>query len=354
MVTRADVARLAGVAPSTVTYVRNGTRPVSPAVRDRVLRAMAELGYSPNLMAAGLAGGRSRILALLLAPVGRPPRESDLEYFAGASDAAHDLGYRVLLWNQQGADLEEVQRVASGGLVDGVILMEVLLDDPRVEMLRAAGVPLSLIGRTTDVRGIPHADRDFAEVGRLAVAHLAQLGHRRVAFVDALPGDGPGTYAASARALEGVQRAARAHRLGLQLSPCALDVTAGRDLLTSLAAADDRVTAVIAFNDEATIGLVHAANRARLGIPADLSIISTSMSEHLARLLDPPITTISPPAARIGAGAARALIDELEGRQSTPTLLAGDLVDRGSTAAPRAGSGRPQAVGTLRSPCRAG
>lgn len=331
MVTRADVARRAGVSASTVSYALSGERPISEPTRQRIVAAMVELGYSPNLLAAGLAGGRSRLLALLFPSRVRGMSNADLEYVLGAANAARELGYHVLLWPTDGQDLAEVHRIGSIGLVDGVLLMEVLLDDPRVPLLQQAGVPFALIGRTRDNDGLRYADQDFVETSRIAIGHLAGLGHEVVAFVngpDRLLASG---YGATVRADEAMRAAAAAASVRLVAAPCEHDVAAGRAALGNLLATG--ATGVVTMNDEATIGLMHQARDRGLRVPADLSVISVSASAERAQITAPALTTVSPLAERIGRAAARALVGDLldGGAGSEQQLWTGTLVERGST-----------------------
>lgn len=343
MATRADVARLAGVSASTVSYALSGDRPISEATRQRILSAMVELGYSPNLLAAGLAGGRSRLLALLFPSRIRGISNADLEYVLGAANAARELGYHVVLWPTDEQDLDEVQRVSKVGLVDGVILMEVLLDDPRVPLLQQGGIPFALIGRTRESAGLTFADQDFDETAHIAIGHLASLGHGVVAFVngpDRLLASG---YGATVRADAAMRSAAAAAGVQLVSTPCEHDVSAGRSLLDELIAKGG-VTGIVAMNDEATIGFVHQARHRGVRIPEDLSVLSVSASAERAEMTSPALSTISPQAGEIGRAAARALISTLVGDPaiSEPVLWAGTLVERGSTA-PAAATGKSRA-----------
>lgn len=348
MVTRADVARRAGVSPSTVTYALTGARPIGEATRRRIRDAMDELGYSPNAMAAGLAGGRSRIIAMLFPSHERGYSDSDLEYLVGAADAARGLDHRVLLWTMDSEDLQEVARLCRSGLVEGLLLMEVRMDDDRVAFLKDAGIPFALIGRTADPTGLAYADRDFAEVGRMAANHLSGLGHQHIAFLSAphrLVEWGSG---AVVRAEEGVQDAARASGIEVTVIPCEATVAAGREVLAQLRHTHPGVTAVVSFNDEGAIGLYQGAQAQGLHIPNDLSIMSTSVSAQRTAFFYPALTTISPPAGAIGGAAAEALIASLEKPGSTPkqSLWAGELVERASTAPPAVRRGRATGGGS--------
>ncbi|ROO62373.1 regulatory LacI family protein [Micromonospora sp. Llam0] len=179
-----DVAKRANVAVSTVSAALNGTRPVAADTRTRIEAAAAELGYRPNLLARGLVSKRTRILALLYPAPERGFGLTEMQFATSAAEAASAAGYHLLLSPENADPVEELRYLTGLGLIDGVLLMEVRLDDERVDFLTDAGVPFSMIGRTRDPAGIDHADIDFQAAARDAVAHLAGLGHRGFAFVN--------------------------------------------------------------------------------------------------------------------------------------------------------------------------
>ena len=156
MTTMHDVARLANVSLSTVSYALSGTRPVSQATKDRIGEAMAELDYRPNAMARGLASRRSRTLALIF-----PAMESGIggtvaEFVRSAAATARQRGYHLVLWPFGADQPEEIRDLVHQGMADGVLLMEVCLADARVDALHSAGLPFTMIGRTEDVTGLTY------------------------------------------------------------------------------------------------------------------------------------------------------------------------------------------------------
>ncbi|MGV1003914.1 MAG: LacI family DNA-binding transcriptional regulator [Candidatus Nanopelagicales bacterium] len=335
MVTRADVAKHAGVAPSTVSNAMAGSRLVAADTRAKVLAAAQELGYRPNELAQGLAGGRSKVIAMPVPTTARSVTAADLDYLLGAADAAAELAYQVLLLPTNEQEMSYGQRLRAGGLIAGVILTQVRLEDERVGYLQAAGLPFAMVGRTAAPSGLLYADRDFEQDGRAAVAHLTALGHRRIAFLSGSQTAFHGGHGAVVRSVAAVEVAARAAGVELEVIHCDFTVAAGRAAMTRLRVTSPQVTAVICANEQATYGLFHAAAELGVRLPADLSVLSISASEERATYFAPGLTTISPPAAEIGAAAARALIRALktsEPSAAVPSLWAGQLVERGSTA----------------------
>lgn len=337
MATRADVAQLAGVSPSTVTYTLSGQRPIAEETRKRVLAAAEKLGYRPNALAQGLAGGRSRNLALVFPSLERGVNDADVEYLIGAADAARALDHRVLLWTTHTNDPADLEELRATLLVDGLLLMEVRLEDERVTFLQRSGIPFALIGRTADPVGLLYSDRDFSAAGRMAVQHLAGLGHKRVGLLCSSEHLHTLGLGAVNRGESGVIEAAQHIGLSVDVMHCEPTAEAGRAAFMRLEAISPPITAVICLNDEATIGVYQGAQIHGRRIPAALSVISLTVSVQRAEFFYPPITAIHPPAGQIGRSAARALIHQLTGGPPSEeqTLWPGQLIERASTAPPR-------------------
>jgi LacI family transcriptional regulator len=184
--TMAQIAERAGVALSTVSYVLSGKRVVSPLMRERVLAAVEELDYRPHGPARALASGASHTIALFLPSPQWQLLPVQQTFVAGATAATSASDYSLLL-STAATDPEAVARVVATGRADGVILMETLVHDARVERLQADGHPFVLIGRTHDMTGISYVDMDFGDAVETSLAHLARLGHTRVALFNFPP-----------------------------------------------------------------------------------------------------------------------------------------------------------------------
>jgi DNA-binding LacI/PurR family transcriptional regulator len=331
--TMADVARLAGVSASTVSYALTGARPISAATRERIRHAMEDLGYTPNAFARGLKSKRSRLIALLFPRDGRDLGLSTFEYILGASDHAQELGYHLLLWTTEAQALDELGRLAGQGLVDGALLMEVRLSDRRLDVLRKAGLPFAMIGRTADPGAADFADTDFDQCARVAVDHLVGLGHRHLGFVNL----GASAIAAgrgnAIRLRDGIVRAAASAPAHVTVLTCESSITGGRSAFVDLLVHDPAATAVIAFNEQAIPGIMSAAADRGLRIPGDFSILAVDMPAQAALMTTPTMTTVGPTAAAMGRAAAGMLIERLEGGTTgvTQMLFDGELVLREST-----------------------
>jgi DNA-binding LacI/PurR family transcriptional regulator len=335
-----DVAERAQVAVSTVSAALNGTRPVAAATKRRIEQAAAELGYRPNLLARGLQSKRTRILALLFPAPRSGFGLTEMQFATGAAEAARELGYHLLLSPEDADPIEELRHLTGLGLVDGVLLMEVRLDDERPAFLSRAGVPFAMIGRTREPGSIDYADIDFAATARDAVAHVAGLGHRKLALFNLSTDAYAAGYGPAARAGEEFAAAARAAGIGYVDGFGPDSAEAGRAAFEELVRAHPDVTALAVMDDHAAAGVMGAVAARGWHIPRDLTLLLVLSSARIAEMFRPRLTTLEPPSAELGRLGARMLIDRLDGDgPPQQRLLPCRLVAGASSAPPRARSG---------------
>ncbi|MEU1887551.1 LacI family DNA-binding transcriptional regulator [Micromonospora sp. WMMD987] len=333
-----DVARLAQVSVSTVSYALTGARPISPATRAKVLAAMTALDYQPNAMARGLASRRSRILGLLLPMDERGLGATETAFVTGAAAAASAVGYHLVLSPVGGGgDLAGLRRLASQRMFDGVVLMEVQLADERVGTLQQAGVPLVLIGRTGDTDGLSYVDIDFAQTVREAVAHLVGLGHRRIVYVNHSAGTLASGYGPALRTRDAFVTAMTGHGLEPVMIPAEDSAAGGRAALAAALTRTPDLTAVLAMNETAIFGILGELTARGRSVPGDVSVVSMVTSPQVAGLATPALTAMTSPGSTLGRIAIQALVRQLDGAgaECHQQLLPCALEIRGSTAAPR-------------------
>ena len=332
MATRAEVAKLAGVSASTVSYALNGDRSIKEETRKRVLKAVAQLNYRPNFAAGALAGGKSKTLALL-----SPSGEFGialiaLEYINGASAAARDRGYHLVIWPSQESELAEIQTFAESGMISGVILMEIQFKDERVDYLKKAKVPFAMIGRTEKPGKDSYIDRDFIGATELGIDYLDSLGHKKIAFLTTDRAVGVDTRFSSA-----LVEAAKKKKMIAKKIQVVNEASSGRDAFIEFHKKYPDFTAVVSLNDIATLGFISGANEYGVKIPKDLSIVALDTPQNHIEMSWPPLTTVNLPAFEMGAKASNILIDQIEQKENkqNQALLAGELVIRGTTAKAR-------------------
>ncbi|HEU5484053.1 MAG TPA: LacI family DNA-binding transcriptional regulator [Microlunatus sp.] len=341
MPTMRQVADHAGVSIATVSFVVNNTKPVTAATRARIEASMAELGYRPNAVARALASRRTRILALAYPALDHRLGGSGMEFMNAAAQAAGELGYHLMIW--PGAnDGTELTELVGQQLVDGVILMEVQLDDPRVPALQSSGTPYALIGRTAEASDSLHVDIDFEQTIRDALQHLCDLGHRRIVFATGSQAAQSyynyGPYVRSEQAYRD-----EAGRRGIEpvIVESGQDAAAGRLLARRLLDEHPGTTAVLLLNEFAAIGLLTQLVHQGVAVPDDLSIVSMLTSRELAGYTQPSLTIMNSPGTGLGRLAVEHLVREmLTGDRPDPVLLPSTLVVGGSTAPPPAGARR--------------
>jgi DNA-binding LacI/PurR family transcriptional regulator len=224
-----------------------------------------------------------------------------------------------------------------------VLLMSVALDDPRVEALRGLDTAFTLIGRTRDVTGLHYVDIDIAASMRVAMDHLADLGHRHIAFVngdrdeEGVAGFGP--YVRSERAY---RELAGERGIDPVVLYCRSNVASGREAARELLTLAPRTTAVIVQDEAGAAGLVAELKRLDRAVPDRMSVLSMLSSADFAELWDPPLTTISTPGLELGRLAVEALLQQLDGRPPVAAALrTGVLVPGGTTGEVPAGAAKP-------------
>ena len=296
---------------------------------------MAQLNYRPNFAAGALAGGKSKTLALL-----SPSGEFGialiaLEYINGASAAARDRGYHLVIWPSQESELAEIQTFAESGMISGVILMEIQFKDVRVDYLKKAKVPFAMIGRTEKPGKDSYVDRDFIGATELGIDYLDSLGHKKIAFLTTDRAVGVDTRFSSA-----LVESAKKKRMIAKKIQVVNEASSGRDAFIEFHKKYPDFTAVVSLNDIATLGFISGANEYGVKIPEDLSIVALDTPQNHIEMSWPPLTTVNLPAFEMGAKASNILIDQIEQKENkqNQALLAGELVIRGTTAKARKSS----------------
>lgn len=332
MATISDVARHAGVAESTVSYVLSGKRSISAGTRQRVLASVRALGYHPHAGARALASNRSNVIALVL-PLRAGMHLPVLMQFASAVvTSARRYDHDVLLVTaDEGAD--GLRRVANSALVDGLVVMDVEMRDARVPTLRELDRPSVLIGFPAESHGLTCVDLDFERAGQICVEHLADLGHRDIAFLGAPRAVYRRNTGFARRTMAGFTGTARALKMRGTASSCEEQVEGVRLAIEALLRRRPGLSAIVVHN-EAAAGHVLATLEA-LGqrVPDDVSVVAICPDE-VAERTTPPLTSVLIPAEDVGRQAVELLMSKIDGRDvEEATLLAPRLMIRTSSRA---------------------
>lgn len=327
-----DVARRAKVSKSLVSMVTRGEDGVSPESRRAVLQAIEELDYRPNLMARGLVQRRTRLFGVLISTLRNPFFSSVV---SGIQDRANELGYQVL-FNTGDRDPALEERAIESLLqlrVDGLILASPRVDDTVVARA-AAMVPVVVLNRETTDDATDSVTNDNITGARLAVEHLAELGHRRIAFISGGSGSG-----AVIRA-EGYRLAMAERGLAdyIHIAEGAHTEDGGERGAREILTTRPLPTAIFASNDLCAIGAMNALEEAGIRIPEDISLIGYD-NTTLAALRHISLSSIHQPGGDMGRSAVDLLSERLAGGRTTSHhgVVVPGLVVRSTTAPPREG-----------------
>jgi LacI family transcriptional regulator len=330
VVTIADVARHAGVSVSTVSYVLSGKRTISATTSARVRASIRALGFHPHAGARSLASNRSSIIALVL-PLRQGMHLPVLMQFATAvvtSARAHDHDVLLVTADEGPAGL---RRVAAGAIVDGLVLMDVEMHDPRVPTLRQLDRPSVLIGLPVDSAGLTCVDLDFHQAGAICVQHLANLGHRQVALLGAPQVVYERDTGFAHRTRDGFMQTAQLLGLDAFTQPCEEDAATVMATVTALLSRTPGLTGLVVHNEAAVAHVLDALRSLGKRVPSDISLVAICPDE-LAERSHPRLSSVQIPADDVGRRAVDLLMAKLDQREVPPiTLLPPVLTPRTST-----------------------
>ncbi|MEV5962814.1 LacI family DNA-binding transcriptional regulator [Kribbella sp. NPDC051952] len=331
-VTIKEIARRCGVSQGAVSYALNNQPGVSAATRARVLKVAAELEWVPNRAARQLSAARSETFGLVLARSAQTLVEEPyfMGFVGGVQSVLSDKSYALAL--QVVADLDEEQATyrkwAAERRVDGVIVVDLRVDDPRIPLLRKLGLPAVLVGDPALADGMPCVWTDGTAAMNAALDYVASLGHRSAARVA-----GPPEYGdvwIRDRAFDVAVR-----RLDLEGQVCHTDFSAveGAAATRELLTVGPRPTAIIYDNDLMAVAGLAVVQGLGLRTPDDVTLVAWDDST-LCRITHPALTAMSHNIVGYGAEVTHRLLDLLNGARpqahlySTPLLIVRDSSGR--------------------------
>jgi DNA-binding LacI/PurR family transcriptional regulator len=318
-----NVAERAGVSKSLVSLVMRGSPHVSERRRQAVLKAARELGYRPNAVARSLVEGRTRLIGALVADLHNP---FFAEFLDGLQESLHGANLRMIVGSGRWDPLFEAEAVEAflEMRVDGLVLLSVVPDSLTDA---AASVPVVIVGER-DVGGVDIVVDDDELGARLAVDHLVELGHERIAHIEGAPS----TTARYRRA--GYEQAMTQYGLlsYIVVEPGDFTEEGGYRAARALLSRRPRPTAIFAPNDLVAIGALSAADELGHRVPADLSIVGYD-NTHLAAIRHISLTTVDQPRRDMGRVAAELLCARIDDLLRAPrqTLVVPHLVTRATT-----------------------
>ena len=324
-VTIKEIARRAGVSKGAVSYALNGQPGVSAATRARVLKVAEELEWVPNRAARQLSAARSETCGLVLARSAKILSEEPfyMGFVGGVESVLSEKAYALALQvvPDLGSEMATYRKWAAEQRVDGVIIVDLRVDDPRIPLLRKLDLPAVLVGDPALADGLTCVWTDSTTAMTVAVEHVAGLGHHLVARVAGPPEHGHVWIRDQAFA-------AVSDRLGLAGRVVHTDFSGeeGAAATRELLSAADRPTAIIYDNDLMAVAGLSVVNGLGLRSPSDVTLVAWDDST-LCRITHPTLTAMSHNIVAYGAEVAQRMFDLLDGAKpaahlySTPALL---------------------------------
>jgi DNA-binding LacI/PurR family transcriptional regulator len=327
-----DVARRAGVSRSTVSYALSGKRSISRATRERIEAAIAELGFTPHAGARALATSQTMVIGLFVQFFEYEFAPAMLQYVLPISDAAREAGYDILMVTESDGP-HAVQRILSSGMVDGVVLLNVAHEDPRLPVLRKMRQPGSMVGLPRTPEGFDVFDLDFAESGRILIDHLAEREHREIILITPREHVFERGGAYSWRFRDAALQRAASYGIRVRSYYGETQQPAVNQQLNQILDARDEA-AMVVHNDAVIAALPSVLYSRGVRVPDDLSVVGM-FSEDFGGLFSLPYTAVETSPNKLGRMAVQALVQRMT---TTPDagprrveLVAPHVTDRGST-----------------------
>ena len=329
-----EVAERSGVSIGAVSFALSGRKGVSDDTRERVLRVAEDLGWAPTSAARSLAGARTQTVGLVLArdPMNLGVESFYMQFLAGIERELATRSYSLLLQVAPSIEHELATLVGwrNARKVDGVLLVDLTTDDPRVALAREPhALPTLVVGDPSVADGLSSVWTDDAESMRTSVRHLVDLGHRRIARVS-----GIGSLAHTRIRDRAFNEEMRLAGLEPLILPTDYTPASGSRVTLEAMRLPSHPTAFIYDNDVMAVAGLGTLHRHGVDVPGDVSIIAWDDSV-LCQHVFPRLTALSHDVVGFGSHAARRLFDVIAGAppgaflDSTPALLVRD-----STASP--------------------
>ena len=309
-----DVARRAGVSPVTVSRVINDTGNVSIATREKVERAIEDLGYVPSVMARSLRSKRTRTLALIVSDITNPFWTTIAR---GVEDAAQSHDYSVFLYNTDENPLKQRRclDVVAAQRVDGAIIAPYDSDARNLATLRQRNIPTVIVDRRLEGWEVDSVYSDSVSGARALVQHLIGLGHTRIAMLA-----GPANTSTAQDRTTGYCMALAEAGISVDrrlIKQGEYRITSGEELAYQVLDEGLKPTAIFAANNTIAMGVIQALGKRGLRIPQDVALVAFDDLPHLSALF-PFLTVVVQPAYDMGVNAAQLLLSRLDSEVSLP------------------------------------
>lgn len=309
-----EVAKLAGVSPSTVSRVISDSPRISDETKEEVRKIMKTLGYHPNAIARSLVSRATKTIGIVMP---QSTQEAFLNPFfpealSGVSRAAHEEGYCILLstGNDEKEQLESIKGIVMGGRVDGVIIMYSSVENVVLKAVSSLKIPVLIIGKPIDAKGVLYVDNDNVEAAHKVTQKLIEKGHKRIAFIS-----GSLNYIVSLDRLDGYRDAIIENNMEFNreyIKQCEYSKESGARAMKELLNYKEKPTAVVLTDDVMAFGALEEAKKAGVRVPEQLEVVSFN-NIPLAEFCTPGLTSVDINARSLGYEAARLMVEKIKG-----------------------------------------
>jgi len=313
-VTIKEVAKLAGVAPSTVSRVIADSSRISEETKQVVREAMKQLGYHPNAIARSLVNKTTNTLAVVMPQSAEKALLNPFfsQALSGISSACHEEGYCILMstGSTEEEQLQSINSIVMSGRVDGVIILYSSVKNLVLEELKESNFPLIVIGKPLEPENVLFVDNNNVEAAFVVTEKLIKKGHKNIGIIS-----GFFDYVFSLDRLEGYRNALIDYGLGFDRSyikEAEFTKEDGYGKMKELLEMEKRPTAIVVTDDVMAFGAIEAIKEAKLSIPEDIEIISFN-NVPLAEFCSPSLTSVDINASGLGCEAAKLIIENIKG-----------------------------------------
>ena len=335
-VTIKDVARIAGVSPSTVSRVIADNPRISQGTKAKVSKIMEELDFHPNAIARSLASRSTRTIGVIM------PHSTEqvfvnpffTEVMRGIGMSAHKRGYNVLFSTGSSSEEEyhSTHSLVKERRVDGLILLTSRIEDKTIEELNKNKFPFVVVGKPNRLLDVNWVDNDNHAAGYNAAQHLIELGHTSIGFIG-----GEFSYVFMCERFKGYKRALDAHGIKFKKEYLSLGdfvEEGGYTAMKKLLAQKKIPTAVLAADDLMAFGAMRAIKESGLSIPKDIAVVGFN-DTTLSSFIEPPLTSVEIFVYDLGYNASEILLSQLEEEteQKTHIIIPTKLIIRKSSGA---------------------
>ncbi|MRX71566.1 substrate-binding domain-containing protein [Bacillus lacus] len=322
-----DIAGMTGVSVATVSRILNDQRGYSEETKERVEKAIKELGYKPNAVARNLVNRKSHTIGVLIPKLST---SFSAKLLQGIEAAAHQRQYSVLICNtdSNGERTMDYIQLLNEKQVDGVIFASELFTREYCRELLSSGIPAVVVSSVSVHPEVPYIKINDEEAAYAAAAYLIEKGHQNIGMISGTKHD----PVAGMPRLRGFQRALKDYRLQFENSQLVFgdfSYSSGYRAIEQLLEKNPYITGVFAASDEMALGVISYCYEKGIRIPDHLSVVGFDDTE-IAQMSTPPLTTVHQPIEKMGSAAFAKLASLMNGEEAESSYLPFQIIERGS------------------------